>query len=501
MKLWRVISLFTLMILWGIFWFITIPSVFGQTETVINSSQKDWNSISQYYQSSKSNSLSIEQRIQNINSFLDGAKLLENDSLLYNGLMQKTWLLSKAKQYDSAIFYSKKLHELAIQNRDTFYIKNALLKLGIYYKKNDDLRKSFEFYNENFKISRKLNDTLRAGTSLLQMANIQTFFGDYFGSKTTAIDGVKYLENTKDLKSLSGLFHIISVANRHQKKYKEAKRYNRKALNLITDSLSSYKIGLKNVLIFKNTEALILANEQNYDSSISILKSLVSDSVVKKNPKEYARVLGNLGYVIWSKNPEDPEAIKLLDTSLHIREEIDDIEGLVTSNIYLTKYYINNDKSQALKHAENAFVNAKKWNSLAFIIESLGFIVHLKDNVTKEARVFNETQSNREIYAVTKYENENLTNQNLILEADNAKLAVEKAKEERENVIYGFGSLLLIIIGVSLFYFLRQRHKRQRIRAGFDAENRISKKLHDELANDVYHVMTQLKYLLKTSRR
>ena len=136
------------------------------------------------------------------------------------------------------------------------------------------------------------------------------------------------------------------------------------------------------------------------------------------------------------------------------------------------------------------------------ILEAINLLIEfdLKENTEEEAKIYLETQkrlneinqSNREIYAVTKYENENLTNRNLKLEAANAKLAIEKAKEERENIIYLLGTVILILSGGFIFYLLQQRYKREKIREVYNAETRISKKLHDELANDVYNVMIQV---------
>ncbi|MBP2832138.1 hypothetical protein J8281_08045 [Aquimarina sp. U1-2] len=414
--------------------------------------------------------------------------------------MRKTWLFGKFGNFDNAILYSKKLHQLALKNSNSEYQCKAFIKLGYYYKALNELKKSFEYYNKSFKMSRSKGDSLRAAKSLLQMANIQSSLGDYSGSKATATDGLKFMKNTSDLKSLSGLYHIISVAHTEQHNNIEALKYNSLALGLAKDSLSVINIKMNNILIFKNTKAVILSQQGKNKEAISILMDLAADSVVVKNKKEYSRVLANLAYVKFLENKENKTSEKLLLKAISVARVSGDVRSLITTNIHLTKYYLNKNNSKALKYAESAYQNALELGSLTSIIESLGYIFQLKDNVTEEAKVYHETyqklneinQSNREIYAVTKYENENLTNKNLKLETDNAKLATEKAKEERENVIYLLGTVILLLSGGFIVYLLQQRHKRERIRDVFKAETRISKKLHDELANDVYHVMTQI---------
>ncbi len=482
MKLWRVD--FPFFILIGTIFFYGILPTFGQVKP--NPSQQDLDSISHYYKLSKArDSLSLSERLQYVTCFLKGAELFQQDSLIYNGLMQKTMLLSRSKMYDSAIAYSHKLYDLANQNGNNTYIIKAYIKLGLYSRRNNKLTEAFNYYNEAFKVANITNDSINAGRSLLHMANIQNILGDYSGGRVTAVDGAKYIENTSDFKTLVGLYQVIAVAHREQKNYNKALKYVDKAIEIDSSFISSQ--------ILMNTKANILADQGNYEQGIVILSELAKDSLIKKSKKEYARILDNLGYIKWLQNINNESSETLLLTALKIRKEINDIEGLIASNIHLTKYYFKLDKLKALNYTEEAYHNAKEQNSLTSILEALGFVFDLKENTNNEAKIFNKihnqlkgiNQKNREIYALTKYENEDLTNQNLILKA-------KTARKERQEIIYFFGTIILLLAAGLVFYLLQQRHKREKIREVFNAEARISKKLHDELANDVYHVMTQV---------
>lgn len=272
----------------GVVFFMT-TAIYSQTKGLTNPTQKQLDSLESYYNLSKADSLSIPERLENVTSYLEGILPSRKDSLIYDGLMQKTFLLGKAKQYDSAIVYSHQLYDLAREHQDTMYIVKALKKLRFYYKNNNQITNAFQYYNESYKIMRFVKDTIGAGRSLYYMADIQAMLGDHSGSKITAIDGVKYLEKTSDSVSLSALYHIISVANREQKNYSEALKYNEKAFKVGTDFSS--------IQIQKNTKANILADQGNHREAIVMLKILVSDSIVQQNKREYARVLDNLGYV------------------------------------------------------------------------------------------------------------------------------------------------------------------------------------------------------------
>jgi signal transduction histidine kinase len=54
------------------------------------------------------------------------------------------------------------------------------------------------------------------------------------------------------------------------------------------------------------------------------------------------------------------------------------------------------------------------------------------------------------------------------------------------------GVLLLLALFLFLFYYLRQRHRKEKIREVHKTESRISKVIHDELANDVFNVMSSI---------
>lgn len=435
--------------------FLITASAYCQTTALTSPSPKQLDSLAQYYNLSKADSLSIPERLQNVTLYLKGILPSKQDSLIYNGLAQKTWLLGKVKQYDSAIVYTHQLYGLARQNRDTMYMAKAYNKLGIYHRRNNQLAEAFYYYNEAVKIVRIDKDTLRIGRILLSMANIQTSLGDYSGSKITAIDGVKYIEHTSDLRSLAGLYHIISVAYKQQRNITEAIKYNTKALALGKDSVSMHTIGIKNILIFKNTTALILADQGDYKRSINLLKALVSNPIVQQDTEEYPRVLGNLGYVQWLENKDNKNSeVRLLEAA-DMWKKIDDTKGLILNNISLSKYYLDRDTAKALHYAESAYYNAKRQRSLVSTLEALGLIFQLKENVSVEAIVYDEihhkiqeiNQKNQEVYAVTKYENEKLTQQNVVLEAEKKKIA------NRGVIIF---LLLVISVGGVVYYYYKQ---------------------------------------------
>ena len=71
-----------------------------------------------------------------------------------------------------------------------------------------------------------------------------------------------------------------------------------------------------------------------------------------------------------------------------------------------------------------------------------------------------------------------------------SKKAIENQKRYKNNMLFASGvALLLFISGTVIVYFLRKRNREKVKATVYETENRISKKIHDELANDVFQTM------------
>jgi signal transduction histidine kinase len=76
------------------------------------------------------------------------------------------------------------------------------------------------------------------------------------------------------------------------------------------------------------------------------------------------------------------------------------------------------------------------------------------------------------------------------LELTESKL--DEEKQTRYKIIYlSIGSFILLS-SIFLYFILKSRHKKEKLIEVYKTETRISKKVHDEVANDVYRVMTKL---------
>ncbi|WP_282080494.1 ATP-binding protein [Aquimarina algiphila] len=421
------------------------------------------------------------------------------DSLLYKGFKLKSNILFRYGYHQKAIEQANLMLKLAKKNADSNNVGKAYYKIGYFYKKEDNYLEAFKYYNQSFKVLRNLKDSINAGKCLMAMSNIQIALGDYNASKTTATDGLKYLENSSQYKTISGLYHSISMSFSELGNQEEALLWNSKVLNLLNDSIAKKKTGVHNVPIFKNSRANILAEQKEYDESINILQSLLRNENTIQKSTQYAQFLSNLGYIKFLQHPKNLESEGMLLKALNIRQQEDDIFGLFSSNIHLAKYYISNDIEKARYHAHEAYQTIKDFGDYEASLEVLTLITELDPDSLEDHQRFKEAslqlmelrKKTREIYAPTRFENENLLKEN---ERKNRKIS----RVRNQNAIYLLGILLLLTgIGFVVYFFrqqmrhLNQQNKIAQFEASYETETRISKRLHDELGNDIFQVMLQ----------
>jgi len=423
----------------------------------------------------------------------------KSDSITLRNHEKTIKKFAKEKRYDSAIFYSKKLLEISEKIHDSTFIAKSNFRLGFYYLKQNILDTSFIHYNKSYKINVSLKDSISAVSRLISMANIQKELGDYIGSRITALDGLNHLKNSFNYNKTLSLYHIISVCSKELNDHDGALLWNKKALKLAINYPDI--ILKKDLVILQNTEANINVKFGKYKKAIEQYSKLLQDSVILNNKIERARIIDNLAYAKMLSKGRNKENELLLFKALNIRIQNNDIPNQIASYIHLTKFYSKLNKEKSLEYAKSAYNIAKQYNSSVAILESLEYIIQLKKdlnkNATEEAFIYTNTRNHlkktsqriRRIYAITKYDNDQLINDNLFLRA-------ETAKKQKQNVIYLSAFIIACLIMVFAFYFikkraelLKQQNKLEKLETIYKTEAELSRRLHDDFGAKINHSM------------
>ena len=431
--------------------------------------------------------------------------ILLPDTTHVNMLKTKIKDYREQKQYDSTILYTKKLLRYSQQQADTNTIADAYFRLAYYYYNYTDKEDSaFVYYNSASDMYLKLENSARVASSLTSMANIQKKLGDYQASLVTAIDGLDHIENPELSPEIAvRLYHIISVASKEQNSLTEALEWNSKIFDMVHDYPSKIK-NTEDILIYKNTRANILHKLGRHEEAVAIYKKLLVDSTLLKSKKEYARVLDNYAFTLWEINPKNDSSESSMQKALNIRKELNDKSSLIAGNIHLAQFYFQTDKVKALKHAEEALNLSQTINNPVSILESLDYILSLKKdlnkNLSEEAVLYSITNKNlqltrqkiRALYASSKYNYEKLKLDKLKLKNLQAQSEVQLQKERNQKNIYLSLGLLGALSVIFLFFYDQQRNRINIINTTNATEARISQKIHDDLANNMYDVMTHI---------
>lgn len=355
-------------------------------------------------------------------------------------------------------------------------------------KKN--LGNAFSNYNEAKNLYLKSKDSIGVGECLQNMAIIQKNRNDYNGSEGTAVEALSYLENSNNKDNIASLYSVLAKNQRELLRYEEAIINYKKAISTTKNDIDR--------LTYKNNLAILFTDMGEYDASIKLLTEVLKNPLIQsKNLKEKARVKDNLAYTKWLKNSDSDVLEDLLD-AVKLRNAQNDDLGLVASYTHLAEYYTDKDAVQVLAYGEKAIALSKKIPMPEAELDVLDFMMMAQPkNVKLRNRHIFLQDSLREVnlkvqsrFAQTKYDN-------IGLKKENDQKDRENERQETQKIINGVLAMLVVIIAAFIVYFLYQKHKREKILEVYNTETRISKKVHDELANDVYNVMVVLQKVLK----
>lgn len=409
-------------------------------------------------------------------------------------LVHKSYLFGNLKQLDSAIANSKEILGTSIAKNDSVEIGDNFSRLAYYYSVNHQKDSAFLFYNQSKEIHLNLGNKSRVGENLVQMAIIQSDFGDYYGSDETAIQSLKYLDKN-NVQYLTSVYNCIAISAKKQNDYSEAIYWYDKAYHISENEIEKITI--------LNNKANAFRSLNDYENSIKILHDLLMNPLLIDIPRTKARILDNLAFTKWTAN-ENENVLDDLLAALTIRLEENDLFGLNASYAHLSDYYEQKNQKKALEYATKMYHIATRQKSPQDQLEALQKLINLensnksKEYYTRYVKIsdsLNEAeQTALNKFAKLKYDSQKNRDENLQLKMITAEKELELEKEKNSNIITGVSGSA-IVLGLLIFgYYRKQKHKQEKLQEVYKTETRIAKKIHDEVANDVYNIMNKIQY-------
>ncbi|MDQ6531859.1 ATP-binding protein [Flavobacterium sp. LHD-85] len=322
------------------------------------------------------------------------------------------------------------------------------------------------------------------------MADIQLNHGDHIGSETTITDAIPYLKSIKDQTNVWNIYTTLGTNYLRTYNLNDALLYYNKALGL--------KVDESRKSLTKSNIATVLLEQQKYDEALQIFLRLSTQKELQQKPEYNAKNIDNIGLCYNKMN--DPKGIQYLNHALEIRKGLKNISGIGTSNFHIAKYY-DETKNYVLakKHAQLSYESYTKANSMEDRLNALALIIknsngsELKKNsllyVALVDSAFEVRQRAKNKFAKIKYDSKSEKEENLKLRTQKAQKELQIEKQKNKNIISYLIIILSVIIIFIIYYYLTSKVNKEKIEATYRSETRIAKKLHDELANDIYHTI------------
>jgi anti-sigma regulatory factor (Ser/Thr protein kinase) len=372
---------------------------------------------------------------------------------------------SQKSPVDSLEYYSDILeNEIPISNPSRVY--------GLFYaEKERCLEAGAEYF-------------ARAIFDLDNMSLIEYRQGLYYNSENTAVEALKLLDSLPQSSNNDSwryrLINRIGFIKWEFDDYKAALNYHKTLMLYLKDSLLSAASLYNNIGVdYKYLK--------KYDSAkIFLEKSYQINKKIDTSKIRLARSLDNLGFVMAMQ--DEKEGLDFMMESLNIRKSKG--AGLFISYDHLTEFYLlQENKKKALFYAKQAYRSAVQNKSEPDLLKALRNLIKLGEQKYNseyfdlDEKIKRNNNLNENKFAKIKYD----------YSKSELKAAREKAKAERTQLIYSSIAGFTLLFSFSLFLIIRARHKKKILVQQFETEQYISKKLHDEVANDVFHTITKVR--------
>ncbi|MGC1633151.1 MAG: hypothetical protein WA749_13660 [Gelidibacter sp.] len=351
----------------------------------------------------------------------------------------------------------------------------------------DDLIKSYNFFTKEKNNAVKVNDSVNMIFDLFQMARIEYKGGFYSKSEASAVSALKVLDKVKETPYnthlRTSLFTHLGILYREQKN-------KVKALELYEKALVTAKSPEDSVKLYNNKSN---AHKDINDYETAKIELSKAYELIPRitDTSTIALVLDNLGFIKYKL--KEPDALPLMMNALKLRMHSKNQTKAYPSYKNLANYFYDTDPIKARSYALKAYDIATTLNSASYRMDALSLLMEFSNDDYAKAY----QQISDSIYKAEKFQENEFSLMKYDLsekerEAQESELVSQKEKTNRQ--FYQFLTVLIVVIAFGLYRILKTQHKKDNLQKVYDTETRISKKVHDDVANNVFQVMTKLQH-------
>uniref|UniRef100_UPI002631C556 tetratricopeptide repeat-containing sensor histidine kinase n=1 Tax=Flavobacterium sp. TaxID=239 RepID=UPI002631C556 len=336
---------------------------------------------------------------------------------------------------------------------------------------------------------------------LLLMSDIVERSNDYGMVADLNVDVLKLNKKNNNNYYYVAARNNLGIADKSMYNYKKAIENFEKAADSTDEPEDRW--------IIKNNIGLSYTYLGDYAKARPIFESIIQKTTVDATK---ARAYDNLGFAYYRAG--DPKSLDYYKKGYEIRSNNPMLASdRIVSELHLSDYYKNSNPTLAIQYATTAYDRATKMRRIDDRLEALKRLTVLSSGMAVKPysiqfqrlndSISQVRQSKRNTFAQTKYEYKATQEENLRRKASEAQKTAQLAKAETQKL--GLG--ILILIGGSVIFFvirrMQQKSREEKLLESYKTETRIAKKVHDELANDVFNAMTfaEIKDLSNTENK
>jgi signal transduction histidine kinase len=445
-----------------------------------------------------------------LDSLQNSINKLNNDSINRNFLFNLSTQYYYLNHFKESFEVCNKVLQLSINASDSIGIARSYNYMGDSYE-NSKRDSAYYYYHKAERLYRLINKNEMAGKMLFNKSYLLFFEGNYIESEIIVSKALQLLIDSRDYQLVFSNYNLIASDFEKLEEYKDALKYYLLAQEILNelekedndfDIKNNYKVSLSVNI------ASVYEKQFQYSKAENELESVLTKDLKEKWPKDYATVIGNLGY-IKTKLGQLKEGEAMMKEALSLSRK----NGVESSIVYklhnLGKYYVDTkDTLQAIRYLKESLQLAEKLKStddvkinlqLLSTIDKANTSYYDKRYITVSDSLTKVQRKNRNKYARIEYET-------AVVEDANKELS-------SKNLYLIFG-VVILVAALGVRYVIGQRKEiahRKQLQAAelelFDLmrssqvalnsareeeQNRISRELHDNVMNKLYGTRLQL---------
>ncbi|MGX5684557.1 tetratricopeptide repeat-containing sensor histidine kinase [Chryseobacterium cucumeris] len=368
--------------------------------------------------------------------------------------------------------------------KDTLETNNDILKAdklyeeGVRLLEKDDV-KAYLKLQEAISYYSKKNDFSNISKSLIVQANAQKNRGDFLGAESTLVEALKMMKENDE--SLYALYDTMANLKLNQNQYPQAIEWYDKALSVKIESEQKR-------LSILNNKSVAVYKSGKYKQALNILQKLNLSSLSDLNLKN--RIKDNIEYIKWL-DTNNTDAQTNIENILKLKLENNDLWGANSSYAHLAEINKKSNPEKSLYYAKKMLDIAQINKSPEDRLEALEKIIY----VDKPADINNHFRIYKNLSDSIQASRNDYTNKFAFIKYENTKVKAEKAEKEIQLLWQYILLGLLIALLIIIIILYKKRQKKLEQEKEIEVKNtqlKMSKKVHDVVANGIYQVMTKI---------